>query len=526
MHDVVIRNGLVIDGTGQPGFPAEVALRGDRIADVGPDLGGAASVIDAAGLVVAPGFIDLHSHSDITLLVDPRPESHVAQGVTTEVSGNCGFSSAPRSAERDRKSSEKLAQKYGLDVRWETLGEFLERLERGGLVGNFLTYVGHGDVRELVVGSDNRPPTADELRAMRAAVAQALDEGAWGLSSGLIYEPGCFADTDELVALCQVVAERGGLYATHIRNEGEALLEAVDEALEIGRRSGAPVQISHHKATGPQNWGKVEQSLARLDEARAAGQDVACDQYPYLATSTSLKIVLPLWIREGGQEALLERLQDPALRPQLERDVLAQRPADEDWEQVLVAEIPVAQRPEWEGKSLLEIARLTDQRPVDALLELLIADRAETGMVHFSLCEEDVETVLRHEWTMIGSDASAKSTRGPLRRGKPHPRAFGTFPRVLGEYVRARGVLTLEQAVHKMTGQPAARLGLPQRGLLQPGSFADLVLFDPARIHDRATFADPHQLAAGVKAVFVNGVLAVDEGRWTGALAGRVLRRP
>lgn len=525
MYDLLLQHGTVIDGTGRLRFQADVAVVGDRIAEVGLGLGPAKVVWEIPGRIVAPGFIDIHSHSGATLLVEPRPESQITQGVTTEVGGNCGLSLAPRTPAEARRAADEFEERYGLRYEWQTLDQFLTLLEQGGLTANFATYVGHGDVRAAVMGWEQRPPTVEEMAAMKQRIAESMEAGAWGLSSGLIYPPGCYATTAELIELSRAAARYGGLYATHLRDEGDHLLEAVQEALEIGRKANIPVQISHHKAVGRANWGRTEQSLACLEAARAAGQDVTCDQYPYVATSTSLRTLIPKWAHEGGTEALLARLEDPQAVALLQAEIRAERPEEDAWARIFVSEIENPAWKEWEGRSLAEIAALLGADPLAALIRLLREDRARSRMVHFAMCEEDVERILQHETTMIGSDSSARATRGPLRRGRPHPRCFGTFPRVLGLYVRERGLLTLEEAIHKMTGQPAARLGLPGRGTLAKGQFADLVVFDPQHIRDRATFAEPYQLAEGVQAVYVNGQLVVKSGQTTGALPGRVLRR-
>lgn len=525
VYDLLLRGGTVIDGTGRPRFRADVAVVDDRIAEVGLELGAAEVVREVPGLIVAPGFIDIHSHSGPALLVEPRPESQITQGVTTEVGGNCGLSFVPWTPEEARRTADEFEERYGQRYEWQTLDQLLALLEQGRLVANFATYIGHGDVRAAVMGWEQRPSTAEERAAMKRRVAEALEAGAWGLSTGLIYPPGCYATTAEIVELSRVAARYGGLYATHLRNEGDHLLEALEEALKIGREADIPVQISHHKAVGRANWGRVEQSLARLEAARAAGQDVTCDQYPYVATSTSLRTLIPKWAHEGGTEALLARLADPPTVARIRAEVLTEYPEQDAWERIFVSEVGSPECKEWEGRSLAEIGALWGEDPLTALIRLLREDRARCGMVHFAMCEEDVERVLQHETTMIGSDSSARATRGPLRRGRPHPRCFGTFPRVLGRYVRERGLLTLEEAVHKMTGRPAARLGLRGRGTLARGQYADLVVFDPQRIRDRATFAEPYQLAEGIHAVYVNGQLVVQDGQPTGVLPGRVLRR-
>lgn len=529
-YDIVLRGGLVVDGTGAPARRADVAIRGDRIAEVGEVVGPAVREIDVSGRIVAPGFIDMHAHTDTLLLVDPRAESKVAQGVTTDVCGNCGSSPGPLLHETALAQARASLRRYGLEPTWRTLGEFLDELERRPLGINFVTLVGHGNLRASAMGYENRPPTARELDRMQGLLADELEAGAFGFSSGLIYPPGCFCDTEELVALGRVLARRGGFYATHMRNESHALEEAVEEALRVGQEGGCPVQISHHKACGRSNWGRVERTLRRIERAREEGVDAHVDQYPYTATSTGLGTVLPRWVHEGGAQAALERLR----RPDTRRRILDElREAGRSgyyadaggWGQIMVAAVQTPGNRWTEGLRIPEIAESLGIEPEEAIVRLLDEEELLVSIVHFTLCEEDVERVMTHPLTMIGSDGSARSTSGPLAAGKPHPRSYGTFPRILGRYVRDRGLLPLETAIHKMTGLPAAKLGLADRGLVRPGAFADLVVFDPQRIRDAATFTDPHRTPEGIEAVFVNGVQAVEGGRLTGRLGGRVLRR-
>jgi N-acyl-D-aspartate/D-glutamate deacylase len=530
--DLLIRGGTVVDGTGRPPVLADVAVEGDRIAAVGPpgtlDGATAGTVVDAAGRYVTPGFVDIHTHSDRSILINPRMESKLRQGVTTEVGGNCGSGVAPALGEAVANLRPEPGREHE-PASWPTMAAYFEHIERAGIAGNYATWAAHGTLRASTVGYAMRPATADELAAMRRLLAESLEAGAFGLSTGLIYVPSGYADTDELVALSEVVRDYGGLYASHIRNEASGLLEAVGEAIEVGRRAGVPVQIAHHKASGRPNWGRVEQSLASMDDARRAGVDVACDQYPYTASSTGLSAVLPKWALEGGRERLVARLRAPATRRRIREEMAAARPdwgaLDEEsgWHHILIARC--RGNPALEGRRLDEIAAERGQAPFDVCFDLLIQEDGYVGCVFFSMCEPDVRTVMRWPGTMIGSDASSVAPYGTLGDGKPHPRAYGTFARVLGHYVREAGLLSWPEAVHKMTAQPAARVGLRDRGEVRPGAFADLVVLDPATIAERATFADPHRYAAGVEHVFVNGVAVIRWGEHTGALPGRVLRR-
>ncbi len=533
MREILLRGGLVLDGTGGPARLADVSVIGDRITaveeDRGAEPGPGTTVVEAAGRVVAPGFIDMHSHTDYFLLVDAAAESKISQGITTEVCGNCGFSPGPLLSDLALRRTQTLLARYNLDADWRTLGGFLDHLEERGTGINFVTLVGHGTLRASVMGYDCRCPTAAELDRMRGILADELAAGAFGLSTGLIYPPGCYCETEELVALAETTARRGGFYATHMRNENVRLVESVEESLRIGREGGCPVQISHHKACGRSNWGKVATTLGLLEAAVDEGLDVTADQYPYVATSTSLSTCLPKWVFEGGPDRALARLRDSGERrtilAEVEAAALEGYVADGGgWTSIVIAGVVSDGNRFAEGRNVAEVANTWDMPPAETVLRLLDEEELAVSIVHFVISEDDVERVMRHPSTMIGSDGSARSVTGPLAGGKPHPRTYGTFPRVLGHYVRDRGVLTLEEAVFKMTGLPARRLGIADRGVVREGAFADLVVFDPAVVRDEATFTDPHCLAAGIEYVFVNGVAAVAEGRLTRQLAGRVLR--
>jgi len=522
--DLVISGGTLVDGTGAPGRRADIAIVGDRIAAVGAvDITGG-DRIDAGGLVVAPGFIDLHSHSDYLLLGNPAAQSKLLQGVTTEVGGNCGESPAPMVDEVARDTAEWLA-KFGVHAEWCDFAGFFSHLRSRGIAINFACLVGHGNLRATAMGYAGRPPTAEELDRMRAAATEAMRQGAVGVSSGLAYPPGCYADTEELIAVAEAVAPLGGFYASHIRNEGDRLLEAVGEALEIGRRAGVAVHLSHHKVTDPWNWGRVAESLAMIDAARAEGSAVTADQYPYLATSTGLAAALPYWVREGGREAMLARLRDPQMRVRAAAEMTKRARADDHWDRLLIAAVETERNRRCCGRSLADIARHRAVSPPEAVFDLLLEEEARVAVVRFAMCEQDVERVMRHPWVAIASDASARATSGPLSEGRPHPRAFGTFPRILGRYVRERGVLSLEEAVRKMTSLPASILGIADRGVVREGARADVVVFDPAAIADRATYERPLEPPAGVYHVIVNGRLALSNGSITEARAGRVLGR-
>jgi len=534
MFDLLIKNGFMIDGTGRAGVRADVGIVSDRIVEVGEIDASACCVIDAEGCVVSPGFIDIHSHTDEMVLANPTCESKVTQGVTTEVSGNCGESAAPRCGHQNLQEYAASMAKYGINPVWSSLGEFLSYLsdwtdqsDRNHAISiNFATLVGHGNVRSAAMGYDDRPPSDQELDEMRRLVDQAMLDGAFGLSSGLVYPPGCYAQTDELIELCKVAARYGGIYATHVRNEAEGVVSAVEEAIRIGREAGVGVQISHHKSCGRNQCGIVKETLAMIDEARAEGIDVWADQYPYVATCTSLSSILPKWAHDGGKDALLRRLSDPSERARLREELLGdQRLIDcGGWASIVVNDVRHKESRFCEGLNIAEIATRFGKSPVDTVLDLLLEEQAGVGIIHFCINEDDVAVVMRHPAVVIGTDATARCRKGPLSECKPHPRAYGTFPRVLGKYVR-EGVLTLEQAVAKMTGMPAKRLSLTGRGILTEGNFADIVVFDPEKIVDTATFQEPHSLASGINYVLVNGKPAVEHGEIAEPGSGRVLRR-
>jgi N-acyl-D-aspartate/D-glutamate deacylase len=489
--ELVIRGGAVYDGTGAPGRVCDLALRGDRIAAVGGAGMRAAREIDARGLAVAPGFIDVHTHDDFALLLYPDMGFKARQGVTTCVVGNCGMGAAPYPV------ATLMARAFHPKAtlpKWEGYAGYLARLEHEPAAVNGATLVGHGTVRGAVLGNAQRAPDAGELEAMRALVREGIEAGAVGLSTGLIYEPGRYAQTDEIAALAAECAGGRGLYATHMRDEGRRLVEAVDEALEIGRRAGVPVQISHHKASGRANWGLVRESLARIDAARRAGQDVTADQYPYTAGSTVLAAVVQNATPEsgGGLGAVVA-------------------------EAIQICSCPSA--PELEGLRLDEAARRLGLEPMAAAQRLLERDGLSVIVAMHSMDEDDVRTVMRHPTTMIGSDGI------PSLESKPHPRLYGTFARVLGRYARDARVLSLAEAVHKMTGLAARKFQLTDRGELRAGAFADVVVFDPATVADAATFDDPHRPALGIHHVLVNGSAVVRDGEPTGARPGRPLRR-
>ncbi|HEU5251334.1 MAG TPA: D-aminoacylase [Thermoanaerobaculia bacterium] len=525
--DLIFAGGRVVDGTGAPWLRADVGIAGDRIAAVG-DLSRAAAKrrIDATRLVVAPGFIDMLGQSEYNVLVDNRAASKITQGITTEITGE-GSSIAPLNARMiaDRKET---WSRYGVTPDWTTLAGYRKAFARARPAINLGTFVGAGGVRDLVVGKDDRPATPSELAAMEAAVAQAMEDGAFGLSTSLAYVPDRFASTEEIVALAKVAARYGGTYITHQRDEGDGIDASLDEVFRIAREARIPAQIYHLKTAGKRNWGRMPEVLRRIERARAEGLDVSANQYPWAASSNNLDASLPLWVREGGREKLLARLSDPAIRTRLRPDFVRENPdwSDQPGSRILVTRVLNPALKGYEGKTIAEIARSENKDALDALMDLVLADHANVGRVTFSMSEEDVRTALAHPLVSMGTDSGAKAEDGIYSEEKSHPRAWGSTARILGHYVRDEKVLTLEEAVRKMTSLPASRMGLADRGIVRPGMAADVVAFDPATVRERSTYADPLHYSEGIPFVCVNGELVVDGGRITGARPGRPLMGP
>ncbi|MGZ5482633.1 MAG: N-acyl-D-amino-acid deacylase family protein [Pyrinomonadaceae bacterium] len=531
-YDIIIRNGRVVDGSGRPGVNADIAIKGDRIARLG-NLRGAKATreIDARGQVVAPGFIDMLGQSEQFLLIDGRAMSKVMQGVTTEITGE-GESIAPIN-DQILKEQEAFNRKYNLTVDWRTFDQYFKRLERQGIGVNLGTFVGATQVREYVIGYDNRPPTAAELVKMKAVVAGAMNEGALGLSTSLQYVPARFATTDEIVELAKIARQFGGIYITHQRSEANAIDESMHEVFEIARRANIPTEIWHFKTAYKKNWGRMPEMLRRVAAARRRGLKITADVYPYIAGSTSLSACLPPWAQEGGTDKMIARLKDMRIRQQLKKEISTD---PKDWENIylgsggasgiLIASVTNRDLEKWQGKRLSEVATAENKDPLDALLDFIVADHGQTGAIFFMMNEEDMKAALRSPFVSICTDTGARATDGPLSGGRSHPRGWGTYPRILGRYVRDEKLMSLETAIHKMTGMSATKVGLQQRGLLREGYFADITIFDPKTVIDRATFEQPHQYPVGINFVIVNGQVEVDNGKRTPALAGRVLRGP
>ncbi len=529
-YDLIIRNGHIIDGTGNPWYAADVAVSGDRLAAIG-DLreAHAKREIDAKGRIVAPGFIDMLGQSEVSLLLDNRSLSKLSQGITTEITGE-GGSIAPQN-EKTIAPQKPFLDHYKLTIDWTTLDGYFRRLEKQGTPLNIGTYVGSAQVREAVIGDDDRAPTPAELGQMKVLVEQAMKDGALGLSSALIYPPNIYAKTDELIALAQVASKYGGLYATHMRSEGASEMPALAEAMRIGREANLPVEIFHLKVSGKPRWGSMKNVVAAIQLARDSGLDVAADMYPYTAGATALASALPPWVADGGVQKLLERLKDPAIRARIKKDLAGDHP---DWENlfydcggasgVLISSVQNPELKQFEGKTVEDVAKSWKKSPEDTLMDFVLADNAQTGAIYFMASEEDLRIGLSQPWTSIGLDAGEMSLDGPIYEPHTHPRAMGSMPRFLGRYVRDEHLLSLEAAIRKITSLPAQREHLESRGLLKPGYFADITIFDPATIIDHATFTKPDQLSDGIDFTIVNGQVEYDHGKLTGATAGRILR--
>ena len=524
-YDVLIRGGRVIDGTGAPPVIADVAIAGDRIVKMGPVRGSGTTTIDASGKIVCPGFIDIHSHTDLSLLVEPRAESKIRQGVTTEVAGQDGSSLAPLTEDRLKSLQEGYGRRYGVDIEWTDFTGLFNTLERQGIGVNFMSLAGQGTIRGYVVGNENVPATARQIDMMKALVDQAMSEGAWGLSSGLEYTPGSFAGEDEIAELGRVAAGYNGFYATHMRNEDDYLVEAVEEAISTARKAEIPLQIAHFKASGRRNREKVPVCFDLIGQAIGEGMEITLDRYPYIAYATTLQNLFPTRFRSGGAEAFVSRLQSSDVLPRMKQAAIEKVDMLGDWSAVIITSVARAENQDYVGRRVSEIVADSGQDPFEFVRELLIAENGSVGMVGFGMSEEEIRSVLTHPLVMVASDGGAAADYGPLSETTPHPRYYGTFPRVLGKYCREEGLFDLPTAVHKMTGLPARRLGLPDRGRIDVGLAADLVVFDPETVIDRADFMNPHQYAQGIDCVLVNGSVVVEKGEHTGALPGKVLRK-
>ncbi|MCX8168741.1 MAG: D-aminoacylase [Candidatus Methanomethylicia archaeon] len=530
MYDIVINNVKIVDGTGSPWYYGSIAIRNKKIIEIkrkGKFKSGE-YVIDGHGLMAAPGFIDVHSHSDAYLLINPKAESKIRQGVTTEVIGNCGSSMAPILKDKldiFKRRLGELAQYISWD--WSTFKEYKEKLEKNGIAINVVPLIGHGTLRINVMGYDRREPKKEELNEMKKLLDQSMKNGAFGLSTGLIYTPGAYAKTEEVIELAKVVAKYGGMYFSHIRSEADQLIEAIKEAIRIGREAGVRVEISHLKSAGIRNWGKINEALKLMEEAREEGIDVTADFYPYTAGSTSLTACIPPWAHEGGIEEMMKRLKDPELRTKIKLDIETKTEGWENlanlcgWDRIVVASCEKNRH--YEGLSISEIAKINGKDPYDQAFDLIVEEEGRVQIILHMMREEDMLQAMKSPYTMVGTDGSSIAPYEPLGRGKPHPRNYGTFPRIIGRYARDMKVITIEEAIRKMTSIPANKLNLVNRGLIKRGFWADIVLFNPKTIIDTATFENPHQYPRGIEYIIINGEIVIDKGEHTGKLPGKVL---
>ncbi len=531
-HDVVIRNGVIYDGSGSPPFRGDLAIDHDKIAAVGP-LGSVRGriEIDARGQAIAPGFINMLSWATTSLIVDGRSQADIRQGVTLEVFGE-GWSMGPLNESMKKESREAQGDiKY--EIEWTTLGEYLDYLVRRGISPNVASFVGATTVRIHELGYADRAPSPDEMERMKNLVRQAMREGAMGVGSALIYAPSTYAKTPELVELAKAAGECGGMYISHMRSEGNQLLEAIDELITIARQAGVPAEIYHFKAAGQSNWPKMDAAIAKVNAARAAGLRITANMYTYPAGGTGLNAVMPPWVQEGGFKKWKERLQDPAIRERLIREM---RTPTNEWEnllllvgspdRIILAGFKNEQLKPLTGKSLAEVARMRGRSPEETAMDLVIEDDSSVGAIYFLMSEENIRKGIAQPWVSFGSDAGSSAPEGVFLKSRPHPRAYGNFARLLSKYVREEKIIPLEEAIRKLTSLPASNLKIERRGLLRPGNFADVVVFDPQTISDHATFENPHQFSTGVTHVFVNGVQVLRDGEHTGAKPGRVVRGP
>jgi len=524
--DIVIKDGHIFDGLGSEAFETDIGITGNFIKEIGKiSSSRGRTVVDAKNLSVCPGFIDAHDHTDVHLLVNPKAESSIRQGITTLVSGNCGASPFPVAEEIHEEAKEDLKEIYQIDLTWTDIKGFFSRLEEKGMALNYSTLVGQGTIRGAAMGFNDRPPKKEELEKMKMMVAENIENGAVGLSTGLEYAPGSYAKNDEIEKLCRVAAWYGGVYATHMRDEGDRLLESLDESIEVARKTGVSLQISHFKIAYPRNWHKIDAALAKIEDAKKEGINIFCDRYSYIAGSTGLSYYFPLWARQGTTDEFLARLKDSALDGKLRAHAAEQEKKLGSWDKVVISSVVSEKNRQFEGKSVLEGAKETEKIPYEFMRDLLIEERNRVGMVTFMMKEENLKRILAHPLVGVGTDGSAIAPYGLLSRGKPHPRLYGTFPRVLGKYIREEKIVKMPEMLKKMTSLPAQKFGFEKRGVLKNGYFADIVIFDEDKVMDKATWTDPHQYPAGIEYVLVNGNVVIDRSEHTGSLPGKVLRK-
>ena len=534
MYDLIIKNIKIYDGSGGESFIADVGIKGDKIAKIGvvnSKLQTPNAELRGEGLCLSPGFVDIHSHSDYYLLIDPLAQSKVRQGVTTEVGGNCGYSASPIFGSPLLERGKSYKEQFGLDLNWTDIKGYSEKIEENGISLNYCQLIGHNTIRASVMGVVDREPSLVEMKKMEKIIEEAMDEGAVGMSVGFAYTPSCFAKKDEVANLCKIVAKRGGIFTTHIRSEGRTLIESIEEVIDIARVSGVRLQISHLKTFGEENWGKLDRVFELIESAVDDGIDITCDRYPYTAANTGLQAVLPDWVFDGGKEKAIERLKDSKARTDIMDDLLKKHPSDGYWDSVMISQVVTDKNKSVEGKSVKEAwdmgrGTLGKKRGIlDFIFDILIEENMEVDAIYFSMNEDNMKKILKKDYVMIGSDSGARSIDGVLGLGLPHPRTFGTFPRVLGKYCRDEKLFDLPTAIYKMTSFPCKRIGIKDRGIIKEGYFADLVIFNPDAISDTTTYKSPKNYPKGIEYVIINGNITVKDGEHTRVKGGRILKR-
>lgn len=524
VYELLIKGATVYDGLGAEPFKAEIAIAGDKIAEVAKRITGKARrTLQADGLAAAPGFVDIHSHSDYYLLINPLAESKIRQGVTTEVGGNCGYSAAPIGGAALEQRRPVYKDQFQLDLDWGTFPEYCSRLAEKKISVNFAPLVGHNTIRASVMGLEDRDPTGDELALMARQVEEAMRQGAVGLSTGLAYSPACFSRIEELVALARAASKYGRILACHIRNEGDTLLESLQEIIEVARRAKVSLQISHLKTLGKANWTKIEGAFALVEGAISEGIEVSCDRYPYNAANTGLQAVLPKWALDGGPGEMEVRLRDQNLRKRIKSEISAAHPDEEYWQSVFISKVGLPEDRHFAGKSVAQIAGEAGMGPVDFALDILLKEQFNVEAIYFAMCEQNMRQIMAKPYVMVGSDSGATAPYGLLGEGVPHPRAYGTFANAISRLCRQEGLFTMAEAIRKMTSAPCVKAGIKMRGAIKKGYYADLVIFDPSNLADRATYKEPTLYPAGIEWVIVNGRITVEKGAHTGARAGRVI---
>ncbi len=523
--DLIIKNGILVDGTGSPKRAADIGIQKDKITYIG-NIGSQSyhDSIDASGCIVAPGFIDIHSHSDFFWLVSPESESKIYDGVTTEICGNCGLSAFPLS-DQLLENKRKGFHKFGLEIDWKSAEDFFKRASQTKSSINRGFLVGHGNIRASVVGYENCEPDNGQLARMKNELRDAMEAGAFGMSSGLVYPPGCYANTSELVELCKIVRRYDGIYATHMRDEGDEIEAALNETINISKKSEVSTQVSHIKTWGKNNWWKIDKIKELLEDARSKDIEIACDRYPFIAAATDLDIILPSWVYEGGSIEEKKRLIDPLCRRRIRKEMEHKGLNQEFWGTIMISSVFNKERRSYEGRTISEISRTLGVPPLEFVLDFLYEEDCRVSVLFFSMSEENLVRILKWDFVMIGSDSSLRSLKGVLNYGKPHPRSYGTFSRVIRKYVNEASVLSIEEAIFKMTGLPSQKLQLKNRGILKEGYFADITIFDQETIAERATFDRPHNYSEGIKHVIVNGKKTIIDGKHEGAVNGLILQK-